>query len=686
MDVLGAMHDGALSARVAVVMAGVLLVAAGCSGALGRSPTHVVAIRSPGTAINAADLPIPTTPAGPPAPDLSHCDVLTPGSQPKIQQGMDGRLSGCVLVGDLAAGDYTLGLQAFRLTGPGAAGAPPGLRISLSPTAGLPGTVVTVTGSVAKAPDTRPPAAPVADVCWDGCAHGLTESQPITWNGAHFTTSLIVPAVTWLATSGPRPPKSGTFPITLQCLQAPPGPAFGCGGYDEVSEPFTLVAPSPGRCNAGQSCGELSLSVSSARPGSIIQVSGWAPLTEVIGQPYGYALTIAPRSAPFPPEVVPNGGDATFNFSPTPFTVDAAVSWASVQSAVPNRIQTAGLDRVSADEGNPAHLAYCDPSGIVTSRNSGSSWAIVPIHGVDALAERAGYPLWSQLTKCVGPVLDPRSSESVYAAFVTNEANSSPPPEYESGYETLDGGRTWRAIPVPVGTGVGNFGGLTVVGNAVEAFFFGTYHDGDRFPPLGYIAEITRDGGRTWSAGRQLCPASGACVTFGAAALRNCAGVGSSQPVVTSPDEGVTWSATSPVSMVSICDPASLAGLSDGSELLLGGGEYSALLSADGGRTWQSVNLPALPWGAAENGLARSFPGLTALDNGRLLAWIDNTPELLLPSTAGWCRAAATQPPIPALLSGTEFQVVGPYLWWFVSGYGSASTVGRVPLSSLTCA
>lgn len=680
-----------MSARLAVVMAGVAVLAAACSG-VAANPTSRPAnspsrpATAPKPTINAADLPIPPAASGPPAPDTSRCEVLAPGAKPRIQQGMDGRLSGCLLVGDVPAGDYTVGLQTFRLTGPGAAGAPPGLRISLSPQQGLPGTVVTITGDVASAPDTRRPAAPATDVCWDGCAHGLRESQDITWRGTHFTTSLVVPAVTWLATAGPRPPKSGTFPVTLECLQAPPGPALGCGGYDEVSVPFTLVAPNSSRCDAGQACAEFSLNAPSARPGAMIQVSGWAPLTEVIGQPLGYVLTISPRSASFPPEIVPSAGDTTFSFAPTPFTVEGGIAWTSLKPAVLNRIQTAGLDRLSADSGNPGHLAYCDPSGIVTSRNLGGSWATVSVRGIDALAAREGYPLKGQPTKCVGPVLDPIHAQSVYAGFVTNKVGSSPPAGSESGYATLDGGRSWYAIPVPAGSDAGSFGGLTVVGSAVEAFFGAVYAPGAAPPQPRYISEITRDGGRTWRVGHQLCPATGACVTFGVAAPSNCAGIGSTQPVVTSANGGLTWNHPSPVSEVSICSPASLAGLSDGSELLLGGRQYEAVLSTDGGRSWQTVNLPALPWGALDNGVARGFPGLTALDNGRLLAWMDSGAQLLLPRAASWCTLAATQPPIPTRPDGTQLQVIGADLWWIVSGYGSAPTVAHVPLNKVACA
>ena len=133
---------------------------------------------------------------------------------------MDGRVDGCIQVGALAPGPYTIVLDqvvpervgttptTHPVSAPGPIGA--GVHLVLSPSSGAPGTIVTVTGTL-RAPATSPPG--YVDLCWDGCTDGLRYSgTPASWvSPTTFRTELVVPDAPWLEGDAARvvPPLPG---------------------------------------------------------------------------------------------------------------------------------------------------------------------------------------------------------------------------------------------------------------------------------------------------------------------------------------------------------------------------------------------------------------------------------------------------------------------------------------------
>ncbi|MGZ4293820.1 MAG: hypothetical protein ACXVRM_06220 [Solirubrobacteraceae bacterium] len=160
-------------------------------------------------------------------PDCNPAGVL-------LSQAPDGQVNACLRVGDIAPGPHTISLQDLLEFGPPLrVGPPPGVKrgvrpapppsepavsLSVSPSSGGPGTVVTVTGRLSHPfhpRDSHP------NLCWDGCQDGLTYGDPpVRWTSPRsFRTRMIVPAAPWIEggsarvaplVSGP----GGTTPIT----------------------------------------------------------------------------------------------------------------------------------------------------------------------------------------------------------------------------------------------------------------------------------------------------------------------------------------------------------------------------------------------------------------------------------------------------------------------------------------
>ncbi len=180
---------------------------------------------------------------------------------------------------------------------------PEGLWISLSPDAGEAGSVVQIQGYLPGGPTVEEAAQDAsltsATLCWGGCLDGLTfVDQPLTWSESdpgHFTASLNVPVSPYLSADGPMPLAPGKYPVGIQCL----GVVEGCALEEaQASAVFELTGPAPARCSEGAPCAELAFSPEQAAPGAPVQVSGWAPLVEVLGgQPFGYSLVLLPESA-----------------------------------------------------------------------------------------------------------------------------------------------------------------------------------------------------------------------------------------------------------------------------------------------------------------------------------------------------------------------------------------------------
>lgn len=183
---------------------------------------------------------------------------------------------------------------------------PTGSWISLSPASGPPGTIVEVHGYVPHAPTphiVNGQAEPShGNGCWDGCPNGLREDAlPLIWSTTqpgHFTMPFVVPSAPWVTADGAHSLTPGDYTIGVTCLIPPTvakkGPGFvPCDQRPTAATTtFHLTGPGSPRCQTAP-CAQLTLSPDHGPPGTEVQVSGWAPLNDIIGnQPFVYNLVI----------------------------------------------------------------------------------------------------------------------------------------------------------------------------------------------------------------------------------------------------------------------------------------------------------------------------------------------------------------------------------------------------------
>jgi hypothetical protein len=209
----------------------------------------------------------------------------------EIHQQMDGELSTCMQIGAVAAGQYTVTLEQLLAqvqvdgAAPPTSSTPtPSVQLSLSPDTGVPGTTVTVSGTLTAPLSQRPDN---GDLCWDGCPGGLEyEGVNLQWTSpTTFRTTMVVPAAPWLKANPARvaPLVSGSYSIGVQCLTV----AKGCTTLGpQGSATFHLQVPAgvaPSWCATQASCAELNVSPSVALPSAVVRVTGFVPLAGIIG-------------------------------------------------------------------------------------------------------------------------------------------------------------------------------------------------------------------------------------------------------------------------------------------------------------------------------------------------------------------------------------------------------------------
>jgi photosystem II stability/assembly factor-like uncharacterized protein len=608
------------------------------------------------------------------------------------------------------------------------AATPSGAWISLSPDSGAPGTSLEIQGSLPGGPtagEVNPtdPAA-MANVCWQGCLTGFVqEGLPVAWSAdqpGHFKLQFTIPAIPWLATDGPHALIPGDYTLSLQCLGQE---LKGCGLREgSASAVFHLQGPAPQKCQPGQPCSELSFSPSSATPGTQVQVTGWAPLDQIIGeQPFGYNLAILPQgegsqpaqigqiqqdlngniSGSFTvPDQIPGVGPlqpGKYNLAlqalrpsgqpvlqaMTSFEINSALSWSSLSLGLPLWIQpSANLisPEVSVDSGDAQRLAYCIPNAIRLSKDGGKTWTSIPTQGATK-AVGSQYTFFSQgdntgQVQCLSVTLDAAHPDSFYAVFETANKSYGAPPVFFMGFVTRDKGKTWKAAPAPSQKMNESFGGFwSDRKGTVQALYNENPGGPDQAPTVN--VEQTSDGGKTWAQGRLICPTSGPCLRWGAAPGA-ITGMGASpQWLYYSSDGGKTW--TSPGLSVEIwmVTPGELVASSDKEGILISSaGDFPLRVSQDGGQTWQVVSLPSLPGNDNSGPL---FNGLQALPDGSLLAQSsDQTWFRLSPGAQNWCPLGKVN--LPG--SGERMRASGSNLWWLST---EGNKLEETPLSSLTC-
>ncbi|MGC1419863.1 MAG: hypothetical protein WA786_07080 [Acidimicrobiales bacterium] len=689
--------NGALRRLGAVLV--VALVLAGCG--------------SPGTTIK-----MPSSQSEAIASSYVPPTSICPSSQDFLKQSLNGDITGCFRVPDLHSSSLLVSMFAYLDDGFKSApttttmpSSPSGdLTLTLGTRHATPGERVKVTGHYVGQPPS--PRQTYVNICWDGCQNGLQEDGvPALWiSHKTFTTTLQVPETAWLEVShgvvSAHPLVSGNYQVAVQCLGNISGCALGSGDADTT---IALMAPSPSRCVSSTKCETLRLSAATAQVGDIIRVSGWAPLQTIIGQPFSYELSItkAPQRSDFPALSYwqnPKGGGLDVVLTPRVLRVTPSRSWASLGRVTYVSSSFAGPSPVTPSASSGL-IAWCRPSGLVVT--GGSSPVQVATHGVAAALVGTPLTLFSSPAsnpQCTTVLMDPHHRDSIFAGFDA-AVDDSAPPIYIAGLYTTDGGATWRRVPVPAGFSIEDFGGFRGAGASVFALFAGadSYQD-QRFPPgtvAGRVAaEVTSDGGATWSTSTLGCPPSGPCATFGPYQWGNCAMNGADQPLLVGPAHstggaGVRWTDSTWITNLNSCFSQQLVATSaHGLVLLDPSSQYPLLQSNDSGRTWTYRLLPSIKgfdYGA--DSVPQSNYLLMAPD-GSLFATLTipagTRQELfrLQPGATSWCQVPNALHWV-AGATVTSMRVTPTDLVWSQSVYPSsgnpASSMHVVALARLHC-
>ncbi len=560
----------------------------------------------------------------------------------------------------------------------------------------MPGEAVRLSGRLASPLRPHPG---YGDFCWDGCRGGLDyDGVQLTWpSPTTFTAQLTLPNAPWVvqgAGDGPRlvSPVAGTYPLGVQCLLV----AKGCGlDGPEGQTTVRLRGSARYTCKSVPGCARLSGPAVVVHPGQLVQFRGDAPLESIIGSrfPFAYQLT-AGTNRPTGPGVVfihLGKGGVGMDSGAAPVNVATAVPFSSLKGARPLSEIAAGAAPISANPGDLAYVGWCTPGFIDVQGPTGRSQ--VPLTGaIRLLASTGDYqaPLEDRCDDLAFAGASPGPDFAAFAAFEVAPINQAPMVA-EVALVTTDAGRSWSFVPTPPGAKPTSFGGFRYVGGDVDALFSNTAaaSESQSTPPL---VEQTTDGGKSWGRTPFSCPATGPCVTFAAHMPGNCAQGLDSQAVITSVDQGRRWSGPSWPGALVTCWLTTLEATSPDQAILVTSNTFlasvspfDALMTSDGGRTWQVVYLPPLPSSLA--GPPPEGPGdVVVLPDGGLLS-VDASPwQLLAPGSGAWCRVRTPGPGPAQTVVPLSFTVIGDSLWWLSgTSSGTAVTAHDLASTSLTC-
>ncbi|PSR32706.1 MAG: hypothetical protein C7B46_13180 [Sulfobacillus benefaciens] len=582
--------------------------------------------------------------------------------------------------------------------------------ITLNPTSGRPGSIVTVTGYIPSVKDLsasdRAKLAPLGNIGFGGFNTGLTiDVSAITWSSQHpgyFTAKFQVPTQPWLTPQGEHALKPGVYPVAIQCF----GPMIhGCAlGPSQTQADFRLMGPIATQDRP------ISLKLSPVRgaPGTSVHVSGWAPLTEIIGQPFGYQLVWNAEgktsdygslgsvqqsfngdisgSFKVPASVAPLGSlqpgpnsialQYIFTANPgtsitlghAPFNIIAPRTWAALGTFHP-LYTTTNQAAFSFSQPSPVTvsdgtIAVSTTPGAIWLRQDGV-WQSISLSALTSLSSGTGYPVTvfpgsPPLASSIA--LAPGFPSTLFLAVeAVNHQYGSAPPMYNTPYYTTDLGKSWNQVPVPPGYTVGEFGGYLQQESAVVAYFI---HDNQ------WATETTDNGGQSWTMNQHLPkPELGSALNFGAVPNENFGqmGNGQTEQLLRDTREGQWISSTSFTTMEGT---TTLAALSVHSALLLqANNPYPVQLTENGGKTWQYIALP--PITGSQNG--SNYQDLGMLANGDILAQVSLASGsgwfVLTPGASHWQSVPTTVIP-PNTYNVT---IVGKAIWWIASS-GSTTT------------
>ncbi len=708
-----------------------------------RTAAHRTAARGSAASGSAAHRSSPAASTAPAAPACAHPS----SSAALLTETAGGAVRGCWLVGVHPVGAYTVALSGAPGGWLGGAAVGQGASVTLSPPSGRPGAAVTIDGRLS-APIPANQAQATADVCFDGCQGLVDDAAPVRWQHGtpgvpagmveRFSTVAHVPLAPFFVGVRLHGLVSGTYPIGVGCL----GPTTsGCALHPaQGSAPFRLAVPHPIPCRPVGTCTALHLSPASGPPGTAVAVTGFAPLTLLTeNEPFGYQLSVHPAAAGAGSAGAGSAGEGSagqaaggtsLTLAPTRFQVTAPMSWSSVARTRPVRSETTGPapGPISQDQADPAMVARCVPGAVdLVSVATGAVVGRVPTAGV-AAATLPGHLHWwpggpagpgRPAAACVdvlaaggpggGPGGAAGGAPGVVLAAFTAAPPEGAPPVYDVAVASTDGGRTWRALPVPAGAGPGTFSGFAAApDHAVVARFSSSGASGSPVE----LEERSTDG-LHWHPASVGCPAVGPCLRLGPYAPGNCAMNGTFQDLLTS---GITPGRLAPITgdwpaPLDACGPGQLVATSPTSALVVQStSPFLVTATTDGGRRFVDVGLPPLtvPNGTAPLGQGGSFPagnggGLLLLPDGSLLETTGTLPalagqqaarpaaaawHLLRPGATAWCavgplevrgaRAAAGTPISPPVAAGGR-------LWWQDQAAGSTGSGGLTSTAGVSC-
>ncbi len=567
--------------------------------------------------------------------------------------------------------------------------------ITLSPSSGRPGTMVTVRGYVPHITAQRQGLPPWGQIGFGGFAAGIAANTHVTWatkHLGHFTAVFRVPETAWWTTQGERKLTPGAYAVALRCFGVPgtkPQQQRCLSGPNQFQATFTLVGPVP----SAPSHATVTLSPVRAAPGERVTVAGWAPLTR-LGQPLGYSLMwghgdnlvgVVQQAANgrlsgsfevpayLGGTVVP-AGQIALTLAPiapslaavahTELQVLASLQWAQVRS---RPVQIA----------NQPDDIVVEPQVAVVAA-SGSLWLTdaararqVGLRGIATKAQQLGYS--TDRTPRVHGVKGTAAFPS--SLFITVDATAASaggnPPFFHIPFTSTNLGTTWQAVSAPPGMTLPNFSGYRDAGSQVYTL----WSAGGRV-----VSDATTNGGLTWHPTPLACPASGTCLLMGPGEPFS-PGIGANvlQPVWRQ-NRQRQWV---PSARGDITDSTlELVSLADGAALLIDGVDpYPIRMTTDGGRTWQSVALPNAPGVYA----APPYQSLLLLPNGALLASLETgggtaTWHLLPPSSGQWQSVPASA--LPSTAAGLT--AARGRLWWYSpTPAGQPIVVHSTPLGAL---
>jgi hypothetical protein len=667
-----------------VIISSAALVLASCATSQNSSPPPYK-----GTPAPTADIP-PSSACG------TNGDYVT--------QSLNGDFTACFRVPDLNSSTLVASLQAdffgrsksyhpptTTITSPDAGNS---VSLTLGSKTAKPGQLVSVFGHL-KQPATKALKQSLPSLCWDGCEDGVQDQGiQLHWLSATlFRAKFKVPETAWLERKygivSVHPLISGSYQIGIECLFEISGCALRPA---EASATLQLDAPTPTRCVSGRQCETMTLSSTRAQVGDKIIMKGWAPLESLIGRSaISYSISVAagyPHRKYRNLSYVPLSENGGINIIVTPrvLHVVPGTTWADLGRISTVSSSWSGLSAITPKY-NSNLVAWCLPTGLVVT--GGVRQQSIPTSGVPAALHGTTLSISARIgsfPQCSTVLLDPKFVNSIYAGFDSAQGGSIPP-VYTAPLYTTNDGASWHTVPIPKGMTIEAFGGFTVIGDHVLALFNDDVDENRQFPSgtrNGYsVAEVTSNGGATWSATTQGCPDAGPCMSFGANGVNYCNMSGSYQSLLLGPSgatqsSGIRWTNSSWVTSVNSCFSQQLVATSRHDLLLLDpSSQYSLLRSTTSGRTWSYVALPVVPnmnYAPDSAPLGNSF---ALASNGSLFAvmQVPATPRedlyRLYPSATSWCRVPGAIPALTRNATISPLRVDGNFLLWSQINYSN---------------